>query len=97
MNDGKPATQEQIETVITEGNMVSWERIGANEYKVPVARNYVALEYRKSEGFEDWPQMVFKLLSEQGSLLDECTFKYGVRGYREIKSLYDAAKASMGE
>ena len=42
-------------TVITEGNMVSWERIGANEYKVPVARNYVALEYRKSEGFEDLP------------------------------------------
>lgn len=55
MDDGKPATQEQIETVITEGNMVSWERIGANEYKVPVARNYVALEYRKSEGFEDLP------------------------------------------
>ena len=96
MNDGKPATQEQIETVITEGNMVSWERIGANEYKVPVARNYVALEYRKSEGFDDLPQMVFKLLSEQGSLLDECTFKHGVKGYREIKRLYDAAKASLG-
>ena len=42
-------------TVITEGNMVSWERIGANEYKVPIARNYVALEYRKSEGFVDSP------------------------------------------
>ena len=57
----------------------------------------MALEYRKSEGSQDSPQMVLRLLSEQGSLLDEFTFKHGVKGYREIKRLYDAAKASLGE
>lgn len=84
-------------TVITEGNMVSWERIGANEYKVPVARNFVTLEYMKPEGSQDSPLMVLRLLSEQGSLLDEFSFKHGVKGYRELKRLYDAAKASLGE
>ena len=83
-------------TVITEGNMVSWERIGANEYKVPVARNFVTLEYMKPEGSQDSPLMVLRLLSEQGSLLDEFTFKHVVKGYRELKRLYDAAKASLG-
>lgn len=81
--------------VLTLYNDVRWERIGAAEYKVPIARNFVALEYLKND--EATPCVKLKLYGEQGDLRDEMVFKHGVKGYREVKRLYDFAKNSIGE
>lgn len=81
--------------VLTLHNDVRWERIGTTEYKVPIARNFVALEYWKND--EATPCVKLKLYSEQGDLRDEMVFRHGVKGYREVKKLYDCAKNSIGE
>ena len=81
--------------VLTEHHDVRWERIGAAELKVPIARNYVALEYRMDE--ELTPCVKLKLYGVHGDLRDEMVFRHGVTGYREVKRLYDSAKNSIGE
>lgn len=81
--------------VLTAHHDVRWERIGAAEYKVPIARNFVALEYWKDD--EVTPCVKLKLYGEQGDLRDEMVFRHGEMGYREVKRLYDSAKSSIGE
>lgn len=81
-------------SVLTGSNDVRWERIGAAEYKVPIARNFVALEYR--ENVEEMPCVKLKLYGEQEDLRDEMVFRHGEKGYREVKRLYDCAKNSIG-
>lgn len=81
--------------VLSAHHDVRWERIGAAEYKVPIARNFVALEYWKDD--EVTPCVKLKLYGEQGDLRDEMAFRHGEMGYRELKRLYDSAKDSIGE
>lgn len=80
--------------VLTEYHDVRWERIGTTEYKVPIARNFVSLEYRKDD---EVPCVKLKLYGDQGDLRDELVFRHGVKGYLEVKRLYDSAKNSIGE
>ena len=81
--------------VLTVHHDVRWKRIGATEYKVPIARNFVALEYRKDDDMT--PCVKLKLYGEQGELRDEIAFRNGEKGYLEMKRLYDSAKSSIGE
>lgn len=80
--------------VLKEHHDVRWERIGAVEYKVPIARNFVALEYWKGD---EGTCVRLKLYGEQGDMRDEKVFRHGEKGYREVKRLYESAKGSRGE
>ncbi len=76
-------------SVLTDSHDVKWEKVGEMEYKVPVARNYVALEFQCLTKTKT-PCIRFKLLSLQGKLLDEIIFTHDDKGYQEVKQLYDA-------
>lgn len=80
--------------VLTEYHDVRWERIGAAEYRFPIARNFVGLEYWKDD---EGTCVRLKLYREQGDKRDEMVFRHGEKGYREVKRLYDSAKDSIGE
>ena len=54
----------------------------------------MSLEYSKDD---EVPCVKLKLYGGQGDLRDELVFRHGVKGYLEVKRLYDSAKNSIGE